>query len=204
MGSKFIIADIGEQLAWLGAACRASPSEGYHKHSLPSIKYRASLKLFDIRYRLEDIPKEKLFQDGTCWHSLFRNPVIVRGFPILARGHDERGLEISLDMMASLAGAERATVFGDQLVIKGFSTMLVPTKCSDNSVVWHFLFNEDGSRLPYSAIKERCPMRVGIDRVDYSCLTSSRHFLGWASKVSLHTGEQFSFLPSFSLFAELP
>ena len=40
-------------------------------------------------------------------------------------------------------------VHDGKLSIKGFSTMLIPTKCSGGLVNWHLLYNKDGNRLSY-------------------------------------------------------
>jgi hypothetical protein len=143
---------------------------------------------FMLGYKREKISPKERTGLGTCWHKVFKNPVIVRGFPILARNNDERGLEIPLNIMATLGGADRATIFGDQLLIKGHATMFVPTKRVQNSVLWHFIHKENGERISFAAAKTLCPTRATIDIVDYSCLMTSRSFLGWASSVQLCTG----------------
>jgi hypothetical protein len=91
-------------------------------------------------------------------------------------------------MMAALGGAERATIFDGQLLVKGFSTMFIPTRRVENSIVWHFLFNEDKTRISYTAAKQSRVPFSGSDLVDYQCLLTSRSFLGWSSSVTLHTG----------------
>jgi hypothetical protein len=63
-----------------------------------------------------------------CWHNLLRNPVLVKGYPILRRSEPNTGLEIPLNIMAALARALRATTFNKRLFVKGFCTMLIPNK----------------------------------------------------------------------------
>lgn len=127
--------------------------------------------------------------NGSCWQKLFRNPVIVQGYPILCRIGKEVGLEISLEMMALLGNASRYTTFEDTLILKGFSTMFVPTASSKDSITWHFLFNEDDQiRIPYTEASRRCQIRETVDGVNASRLGSARHFLGWAVDVEQHTG----------------
>jgi len=76
-----------------------------------------------------------------CWHALFSNPVIVRGFPIPRWSEPAgTGLEMPLNMMMSLARAVYI-IFKSKVFIKGFPTMLVPTKRSADVMVWH-LFSE--------------------------------------------------------------
>lgn len=188
-GTMIRLADLGEQLSWLGASCRSSQHADNISYCTPSIialEDRVSSFLIDFHY--QDLEDDSSL--GSCWRQLFKNPVITRGFPILARSNDEKGLEIPLNIMAGLGGAEQATMFNGQLLIKGFSTMFVPTKRIEDSIVWHFLFNEDNSRISYSAAGK---LVAGQDLVDvnYQCLPTARMFLGWASSVQLHTGMHF-------------
>jgi hypothetical protein len=98
---------------------------------------------------LQDLQDNEFVENGKCWHHLFRAPVIVTGFPILARDHNEEGLEINLEMMSRLGGADRATIFDGQLIIKGFSTIFVPTARAHNSILWHLLRKSDDERISY-------------------------------------------------------
>ncbi|KUJ14213.1 uncharacterized protein LY89DRAFT_720573 [Mollisia scopiformis] len=185
-GTMSRLANVGEQLSWMGASCRSSLLTSKICYCTPFIvTARSFVPSFFIDFTYQDLEDDS--QNGSCWRQLFKNPVVARGFPILARINDEKGLEIPLNMMAGLGGAERATVFNGQLVVKGFSTMFVPTRRISSSILWHFLFNRDNSRISYSAAKQ---LVAGQDpvTVDYQCLPTARMFLGWASSVQLHTG----------------
>jgi hypothetical protein len=120
-----------------------------------SIAHITVLERPGIHFRLDFLthglgPGEHgLKKNGSCWHSLFRNPVIARGFPILARNHEEKVLEIPLNMMAKLGEASRAMNFDGILAIRGFSTLFVPTERTGNSVLWHFLYEESQNRISY-------------------------------------------------------
>jgi hypothetical protein len=188
------LADIGEQFAWLGAACRTSGNDTKMAFSTVEITTIKSPGLhFKLTFSIEDLALEDqgLIQNGTCWHSLFKNSVIVKGYPILARLHGERGLEIPLNMMAGLADAPFATNFDGRLVIKGFSTMFVPTQCTPNSVLWHFLYENDGGRISYLSAcdPKHYPSQALTKRVESLHLTNTRHFLGWTSSAVLLTGK---------------
>ena len=185
------MADIGEQLAWLGAACRASPQKDKIAFCTPQI---TTIKGLIPKFRLDFITSNLeddsyLDENGSCWHSLFRNAIIVKGFPILARPHDEKGLEIPLNVMAGLADASHATAFDGCLVIKGYSTMFVPTERNGDSVLWHFLYENNQGRIPYMSASERGIRQVPLEIVDTSCLAYVRNFVGWASSVLMQIGE---------------
>ena len=156
------LVEIGEQLAWLCAALKSSPSSNKMAYSTAQITVLQTPTTEPPETQLRTVHYEVSSHlgvlgdndpgpdaSGCCWHLLFETPVIVQGYPIPARMPHERGLEISIDLMASLGDACYLTEFNDIPVLKGFSTMFVATEVSDNAVVWHFLCNQDGARTSY-------------------------------------------------------
>ena len=67
--------------------------------------------------------------------------------------------------------------------------MFCPNQRIKNSVIWHYSFNQDGSRMPYPSAEPSGKARLLVHEVDTACLESSRNFLRWASSVELHMGE---------------
>jgi hypothetical protein len=67
--------------------------------------------------------------------------------------------------------------------------MFCPTQRIKNSVMWHYIFNNDGSRISYLSAEGLCGGRALIQDVDAPCLELSRNFLGWASSVENHAGK---------------
>jgi hypothetical protein len=177
------------------SAFRESPHPNEMAFSTASITsitwntgYRPAFTLDAAIDRFEPGSREEK-PNGTCWHYLVRNPVIVRGFPIPRRENEERGIEMPLGLMAGLGNASRATVFDQGLVIKGHSTMFVPVKREKNSVVWHFLFHQDETRIPYLEASKLCHSRLSSEELDSSRLEISRNFVGWSSSVHLQAGK---------------
>lgn len=186
------IVEIGQQLVWLGAALRSSLSLDKISSSKPEIAVQPGVEaVFKLTFQVGKIEPNSLEPTsiGACWQPLFRNPVIVKGYPILARSCAERGLEIPLNMMAGLGEASRITNFAGGLFVKGFSTLFCPTRLVNNSVQWHYLFEKDGSRISYLAADERCPTGLTLDDIDVTSLPKCRNFLGWASSVEILTGK---------------
>ncbi|RKK92206.1 hypothetical protein BFJ68_g8637 [Fusarium oxysporum] len=188
-GSAASISETGEQLAWLGAALRSSPRQKGLVYCTPSIgsMYPSPVMpqavVFEIAFEVEQLPESPGITNGHCWHGIFKNPIIVKGFPILPKLQKNTGLEIPLNLMAGLARATRVDQFNDKVYVKGFSTMLVPTKQFKDVVYWHLIYQEDGCRISYLADNLHRDDDVGSLN-----LASCRHILGWCSEAKFYAG----------------
>lgn len=189
-GSAASISETGEQLAWLGAALRSSPRQKGLVYCTPSIgsmypsRVMPQAVVFEIAFEVEQLPESPGIANGHCWHGIFKNPIIVKGFPILPKLQKNTGLEIPLNLMAGLARATRVDQFNDKVYVKGFSTMLVPTKKFKDVVYWHLIYQEDGCRISYLADNLHRDDDVGSLN-----LASCRHILGWCSEAKFYAGE---------------
>ena len=198
-GTRTGITDVGEQLAWLGAALRSSPYKGIayctphvtsdlcddtEQEAPKSGSGQARARTLRIMFKTEDgsLYDDKQFE-GKCWYNLFRNPILVRGFPVLKRPSPHRGLELSLDIIAALVGAVRAHMFNDVVFVKGFSAMLVPSERSKDLLVWHVFFNAGGSRISY--LDSKLPRLQGVNLLN---LQTSRHIVGWCGSAKSYAG----------------
>jgi hypothetical protein len=130
-----------------------------------------------------------LAQSGSCWHPLFQNPVIVQGYPILARMHNEKGLEISMDLMVGLGAANYLTDFDGIPVLKGFSSMFIATGMPANSIVWHFVCNRNGDRVSYLNVLRYHSGKTGSSAPEPSYGNITRNFIGWTSSVRRLAGK---------------
>jgi hypothetical protein len=104
--------------------------------------------LCKIDFTVQEREEHLESSNGQCWHNMFRNPVVVKGYLIPRRSESDTGLEIPLNMMAGLARTQRADTFNGKLFIKGFSAMLIPTKRSGDLIIWHYLYKKNGNHLP--------------------------------------------------------
>ncbi|KAL3448298.1 hypothetical protein BJX65DRAFT_317505 [Aspergillus insuetus] len=154
------IAEVAEQLTWLAAALRSSSSGhgvAYCSPTVENVQKRDTAQIgdYDLVFSIDLTARVAATTDmsanGQCWYNLFRNPVVVEGYPILRRskGADNHGLEIPLNMMAGLVQASRMNRFDESLVIKGFSAMLVPTRQAGDLLIWHLVYNRNGGRVSY-------------------------------------------------------
>ncbi|KAL4940359.1 hypothetical protein BDV06DRAFT_22677 [Aspergillus oleicola] len=204
-GTAYTLAELGEQFAWIGTALRSSQFSGgvagiqpriesLHQVNTNNPKAAESGRLAEVicklTFKASSAPSEQpadYSSNGECWHNLFRNPVLVRGFPIARRSSRiglATGLEIPLYMMARLADAKVVNSFCGRMVIKGFSTMLVPTHRDDNTIFWHLIHDEHGDRIPYL----ECLSVIGPRQISSEQMRSARHVLGWCTEAKFLAG----------------
>ncbi|KAF2159660.1 hypothetical protein M409DRAFT_29827 [Zasmidium cellare ATCC 36951] len=155
---------IGEQLAWLGAACRATdtPSDPIYSQAVIGSVHddTHTTPMFDIRY--EDKVRSQ--------------------FDVPTRDESQPGLEIPFDIMASLGETDEVAMFDGRLLLKGHSTLFVAVKKVDRSVIWHFEKLDDADANPYDAA-----LSIETDeKLDLTCITDCRHFVGWTEEVSVN------------------
>ncbi|KAB5554733.1 hypothetical protein GE09DRAFT_1059012 [Coniochaeta sp. 2T2.1] len=117
---------------------------------------------------------------------MFRNPVIVKGYPIPRRAKSQTGLEMSLDSVATMTNAKRLVEFCGKTIIKGFSTMLVASAVVEDIVFWHHFFNPDGRFISYS---DKAMSQSGTHcSVSFDVVEKSRHIVGWCEEVRCFAG----------------
>ncbi|KAJ3574708.1 hypothetical protein NPX13_g4272 [Xylaria arbuscula] len=182
-GSESFIISVAQQLCWLRATLHDRPktlmfgdvdlSEDLHNipHGPPT---------FCVNVRLLPIAQK---EHASCWNSLVGSAIIVIGFPIRDREPIEKGLDIAVAAMATLADTPRAVSFQGGWVFKGQWHALVPTAISKASIQWH-LIDTYPQVLSWDDIDELCPDRLrttifGVGRME----TQQRSFLGWCSEV---------------------
>ncbi|KAK4069275.1 hypothetical protein Trihar35433_5854 [Trichoderma harzianum] len=201
IGTAYSIAEIGEQLGWLATTLWSAPNDSEFRFRHPEIAY-CHVEAFQssrddedefqkaFRCRLE-ISQDEIMpnapnNNGQCWHPLFNNPVIVKGYPISPRGSFllGAGLELPFDVLITLAYTQYLTIFGNKTVAKGFSTALIPTMIHDDIIYWHFLFNESGSRIPYWDSRIQQGILVTPDQFR----SARRHIVGWCANAQNKIG----------------
>ena len=199
IGTPDSIAEIGQQFAWLGAALRSSPFESgvavcsplVRKTYLGNTAIQAQtsglprpIEMFcNIDFEISDPVISGEAWPGQCWHSMFRNPIIVKGYPILTKQVKEMGLEMPLNMIARLTGTERANEFDSKVFIKGFSAMLIATRITNDLLIWHYLYNRTGEKISYLDHSFQVS-----DDISLLQLAASRHVVGWCWESMYYAG----------------
>ena len=190
VGDPLFLVETAEIMVWLSIACRASVTGDeiqIGRMDLQQVTDYWNDVSFVGELTLEDattIGNEGM-SHATCWHGMFRNPVIAHGYPIPSRSSQEQGLELSIEMMLMLAQAFYGVVYCGVLMLKGFSTLLTPTRKENGSVTWHFIFNKTGARQSYNDGLQHSCLRT----LDDAIFDGARHFVGWSGSAEFLTGE---------------
>ncbi|KAK1759673.1 hypothetical protein QBC47DRAFT_398481 [Echria macrotheca] len=189
-GTVDAIAEIGEQIAWITTALSPGATSGgpeapsYRYPTITEISGYDDNKVASIEWStVHQQDLDDVSPNGTCWESMFRNPVVVMGYPIRRRPNDGTGLEIPLNMMAGLVQSDRLNHFLGNSYIKGFSSMLVAVEHVGGTYIWHHHSNPYGDRVSY--------LDAGATAVGCASpheLATSRHIVGWCTKADSRAG----------------
>ncbi|KAK4893951.1 hypothetical protein LTR27_007757 [Elasticomyces elasticus] len=187
-----------EVLAWLGAACRASPKHARPMYCSPRLTIASTAARLRIDFIFSDLhpasengdmlPEAlaaQIPEKALCWMQLVNNPVVVKGYPVSRRYDDEKGLEIEVGLMTALSRASRATVFDGVMVIQGLYSMLVAVAETTGSIMWHYLLGQDRGRVCYSEALRYCEKPT---TTSFTGLQHARHFVGWTKYANILTG----------------
>ncbi|OTA53093.1 hypothetical protein K449DRAFT_224392 [Hypoxylon sp. EC38] len=194
-GVAEVIVEAGEVYGWISTALCSSPDDRI-AFAMPILEI--DVENHGSAYTANFHPEKSyksLDSTGLCWKDLFRNPVIVLGYPVRRREREQKpGLEIPLATMAALVATRRIVSFGRKVFLVGFCTILVATEYARNTVHWHVLFNEDGCRIPLT--DSRVHEVVGdfnlTENLVLSGLESARHIVGWCQHVRNYAGKSHS------------
>ncbi|CAG8265990.1 unnamed protein product [Penicillium salamii] len=187
--SSWVI-EVGVILSWIGSALRSSPAEDRPATCRPFLLPQ----VMDEPQSISEVVCKINFStessvcpptsNGTCWVDLFRNPVVVEGYPINRRSILHPGLEMPLSLMAVLVGTSHVQPFAGKLFFKGFSTMLMSIKRDTDVLLWHLISCKDDERVSYN---EGIPLSNYT--VQLADLQHSRHILGWCSAAMCMAGD---------------
>ncbi|KAH7093611.1 hypothetical protein FB567DRAFT_610181 [Paraphoma chrysanthemicola] len=165
---------LSQQLAWIGCALRSSPY-GEEVAYLRPLFLRTSSRSFEIMFKHAPIHDA----ERACWLPLFPCGVIASGFPIAPR-EDETGLEISLPLLAAIAGVRRAVEYAGGVVMKSFSHLFVPIRKRGERLQWHAVINDDeDKRMTYAEGLSRCSSRAMLHDVTLQDIQTLRAIVGW-------------------------
>ena len=173
IGGRGLVVDFVDQIARARSALHPSQDGDRLECCLPRALFAHTfLRLHFLMTSIES-------NSSACWVPLFCGACIAYGFVIPER-KGQTGLEISFPILAALVGAGHAVEYHDAVVIKGYSSMVVPTKREGQIVQWHLVTSDNlDQRLTYSEGLARCANYASKDQVDLNCLQATRAILGW-------------------------
>lgn len=193
-GTDFEIAEVAEQLAWLGSALQPRNRQNFCVYS-PAISFSKidNQNCFFIMFPQtpdKDIQLPNT-QSSDCWKRLFAYMPIVRGFPIPSRPNGMPGLDIPLDIAAHALGADRVVRFKSRLLVKGLSTVLYLTKADldTGTISWHILDDRRHSRISYADPRIGDGARDGVEGLQPEDLEHAQHIIGWCPELENLTGK---------------
>ncbi|KAI1130990.1 hypothetical protein F5Y10DRAFT_93783 [Nemania abortiva] len=199
IGVTPIIIEVGQQLVWLSAALRSSsfetgvaicsPSMDVVEQDGRSNKGKTTADIIcAVNFEITLASTTSDEHQGHCWQKMFRNPVIVQGYPIPLKKHPGLGLEMPLAMMATLVGSNQVSDFDGKTFIKGFSTMLVAMKVAGDLIVWHYFYNSLQGYQSYLYDGWDAAMGPSAQDIGLVELDTARHVVGWCSELKWNAG----------------
>ena len=192
-----------EQLGWLASALRPSPldqSVSACSPSLTSIQISNGKEEESSEYALQvsgridfhfvTPPALETPGVGFCWSNLFRNPVLVAGYPIPQRRKPDSGLEMSIYMISLLINSAEVFKVKDNIVLKGFCSMLIAMEATKDLVIWHHVFNSSGERISFFDPRIETLAREITAGILLRDLESQQHIVGWCGNVKECSSKQ--------------
>ncbi|KAF2972247.1 hypothetical protein GQX73_g1229 [Xylaria multiplex] len=191
-GTKSTIIDIAQQISWVSATLSLSPFGRKVAYCNTTLVRDASYTGLLFKVERNFAPLQPI--EDPCWIPLFSNAVLAWGFPIPER-LGETGLEISIDLMAAIAGVRHAVEYDGGVVMKGFSSMLIPLKRNKetDTVQWHLVSSHDEeTRLSYreGVAMAPCSDRALLAEVDLQSPRTTRGILGWCNAAETVLGRE--------------
>lgn len=190
--------EVAQIVAWIGAACQMSQDQRIQYintdfSSRSDLAQSPENPVFHLKYTVTPLSDN----EQCCWHHLFTNAVITKGYPIPDRDPNVQGLEIPIEIMAALGGVRHAMDFDGGLVLKGFSTLFIPVERYGNCIQWHLICYNGGDHISYQELRKRPCTRLMLDTagdldhpggLDHESLWQTRAFLGWWKVTETHLG----------------
>ena len=177
------IIHVTQQLAWMTAVFRVPK---YDQLSYSDVILERTQDL-EFSLELMDLQKVKA-SNNSCWHPLFMNSVLARGFDVPKRSA-EVGIEVPFDLMVSLACILYPFEYQDGTILRGIESTLVPTTQHPGAVQWHCISKDQGSSMP-SVDKMMMGVPKWFRTRDFELLRTARTFLGYCSVTEIHLGSR--------------
>jgi hypothetical protein len=188
------VADVLEQFAWIACTFRPPSSQFPLSRSTVTIRHDP---VHTKRHRF-CLDPPTAHQDSFCWTSIIPSAVVATGFPIRRRFFEDHnmlgeGIEIPVEIMASLARISALTELDGRQLLVGPSMVLYPTKLLakplSTAVQWHCVQSRSLGTLDTGRIL-RSIANGGQIKLDIADLVGCRCFLGYFEQATVHLGTE--------------
>lgn len=204
-GTVDSVAEIGEILAWIVAALSLSRFPSGICASCPALSsppIRPGIDNFahcKISPYLSDIEDPRSANSGNCWTNILGNTVYVRGYPTARRVEHHTGMEVSLATMISLVRSRRLSRFKGRFCIKGYCSIIMPTRRQGDCIYWHLVTDHSGEHIHFTDYRVQRLWGEYPQNLNITALEKSRHILGWCDNIQNFAGTYDPSMPSFSI-----
>ncbi|ETS73860.1 hypothetical protein PFICI_14806 [Pestalotiopsis fici W106-1] len=201
VGNAFAIAEVGEVLAWLQAAFWATPEDDSIINVVPTCFISAleqntsetstSMAGNDCRLlaNMSYMSWTKTPDFGNCcWMKLFRNPVLVSGYPTPRHAEARGGIELDLGTMAELIGTRQLSKCTGKPLFKTALAALVPLYRVNDFIYWHMIISSDGEYMSYCDERLKPFLDNAPSGLSTADIERCRHVVGWSTNVKNVTG----------------
>ena len=120
--------------------------------------------------------------EHNCWRPLFESCIVIDPEELKETESFGKGLEVSFELMISLAAVEFPVLVNGSIILPGYQTALVPTEIKGKCVQFH-LETRSGQINPYelgTALEN--PIQ------DYNQFRLMRCFVGWCETAHINLG----------------
>jgi hypothetical protein len=175
------------------APCQDPSSDGFylslssHQTSLSNRNSRPTvgqgLSSFDLSLSSTLLSEPLPELQHNCWQKLFLSCFVLDDEDTEQVEAIGEGLELSFNLMASLAAVEYPIVIYGGVVLAGYHTVLIPIRLEPTYVQFHLEIREDGQLNPFEL---NYSQRVQV--LDWVQFKSMRCFVGWCESAHIKLG----------------
>lgn len=206
-GTVDSVAEIGEILAWMVAALSISYLPSDICVSDPALiisPLRSVINDFAVCDIVSYLRTEKSHSaaSGNCWADILGNTVYVKGYPTARRVEHHTGMEVSLATMIALVRSRRLSRFKGRFCIKGYCSIIMPTRRQGDCIYWHLVTDHTGEYIHFTDYRVRRLWGEYPQDLSITTLEKSRHILGWCGSIQNFAGTYDPSMPFF--FIQIP
>ena len=124
--------------------------------------------------------------ENNCWQVLLDSCIVVDcGRKTQSQSLAGKGIQLSFDLMATLAAVEFSMVVNGGIIFVGYQTALIPIKILDGCAQFHLITSHEGQIDPYECVHAIDDRLLTEDPLVFKGMTC---FLGWCEFSQINLG----------------